>query len=148
MGLKTSFKRPKSPTVMKVGRQRIPDSRSRHWEATARTSQTGAGYNQAHSGAGRAKCPVWRVLTDHGAHVGRCIISVHGLIEEAHHFMGRFGIRLSYNFQLDLFWLHNSKQSFLALKSSKQLWESAQNTWEGKMWHTALKGGRRGIHSQ
>ena len=70
--------------MMEVGRQRIPESRSRHREAAAGTSQTGARYSQAHSGAGRAQCPAWRVQIDHGVHVDRCIIGVQGLIGEAH----------------------------------------------------------------
>ena len=74
--------------MMKVRRQRISDSRSLHREArTARTSETGARYSQAHDGAGRAKCPAWRVHSDHEPHVGRCMIGVQGLIEKAHQFV-------------------------------------------------------------
>ena len=39
--------------------------------------------------AERSPLPAWRVQTDHGAHVGRCIIGVQGLIEEAHEFVTR-----------------------------------------------------------
>ena len=84
MGVKISLESLGCPTVMKVGRQHIPESRSWHQEAAAHTSQTGARYSQVHSGTGRVQCPAWRVQTDHGAHVGQCIIGVQGLIEEAH----------------------------------------------------------------
>ena len=72
--------------MMEVRRQRIPESRSRHREAAACTSQTGARYSQEHSGTGRAQCPAWRILADHGAHVDWCVIGVQGLVKEAHQF--------------------------------------------------------------
>ena len=87
MSFKISFKSPERWTVMEVGRQRIPESRSRHREAAVCTSQTGARYSQAQSGTGRAQCPAWRILADHGAHVDWCVIGVQGLVKEAHQFV-------------------------------------------------------------
>ena len=87
MSFKISFKSPECQTVMEVRRQRIPESRSRHREAAVCTSKSGARYSQAHSGTGRAQCPAWHILADHGAHVDWCIIGVQGLVKEAHQFV-------------------------------------------------------------
>ena len=72
---------------MEVRRQGIPESRSRHREAAVGTSQTFARYSQAHSVTRRAQCPAWHILADHGAHVDWCVISVQGLVKEAHKFV-------------------------------------------------------------
>ena len=87
MSFKITFKSPERPAVMKVRRQCIPEGRGQRREAVVCTSQTGARYRQAHSGTGRARCPAWRILADHGAHVDQCVIGVQGLVKEAHQFV-------------------------------------------------------------
>ena len=82
-----SFRSPERGTVMEVRRQRIPESRSRHREAAVCRSQMGARCSQAHSGTGRAQCPAWSILADHGAHVDWCVIGAQGLVKEAHQFV-------------------------------------------------------------
>ena len=87
MRFKISFKSPECRTVMEVGRQCIPESRSQRREAAVWTSQMGARYSQAQSGTGRMQCPAWRILADRGVHVDWCVIGVQHLVKEAHQFV-------------------------------------------------------------
>ena len=136
MSFKISFKSPERWTVMEVRRQRIPESRSRHREAAVCTSQTGARYSQAHSGTGRARCPAWRILADHGAHVDWCVIGVQGLVKEAHQFVADSLVDRQ---------LVQTTQPVLGNNRVAYMWQCestiskiVHKTWHGDIWYLAL----------